>query len=475
MSPPHPLALLLVTACATAARPTASAPAPARPAVDRHGEAAPPPLDDDATRHVHGEPAVLPFGLTSFGATRVGDQVLVLGGWRGEPHRYDAHHQSDALVALHGDAAGSQWVARPGVGRIQSAPLVTVGKLAIATGGLRAHNAVGDEPELESLAQVMQLDPRNDRWSELPPLPEPRSSHDAIVADGELWLVGGWRIDRRGDSAWHTTAIHRDADDPRAPWQSVAVPIPPRVRWWPSPRSPRRGQRAMAPDGPTTQVDVFSIADGTWSRAPEFPGAGFGVAAVRRGDAVVASGADGVVWSWALGESRWRALGRLAFPRFFHRIVLEPDGALLVIGGIAGSGSGRKVVATERFVPGRELHVTQLRLDAPGRAKNRQGLLLHDDRLLVVGGNDGLEQHDFAPEALRRDLGAGAWGSTRWRGKRRRRCSAEACLAITTDARHRRTLPGLSHRCREFAHVVGRPRLRLRSQRLAPARRGHDG
>jgi N-acetylneuraminic acid mutarotase len=34
----------------------------------------------------------------------------------------------------------------------------------------------------------------------------------------------------------------------------------------------------------------------------------------------------------------------------------------------------------------------------PGRAKNRQGIFLHEDALHVFGGNTSLEQHDFEPE-----------------------------------------------------------------------------
>jgi N-acetylneuraminic acid mutarotase len=440
-----PFPLLLAAACTAAVRPGATATVAT---IHDHADAVDtpsPPLHDDAARHVHGEPSVLPIGITSFGATRVGDQVIVLGGYRGEPHHYDAAHQSDVWLALRRDAPGSPWVARAGVGRIQSAPLVQVGELAIATGGLRAHNPVGDAPELESLAQVMQLDPRGDRWTELPSLPEPRSSHDAVVAEGELWLVGGWRIDRDGRSAWHTTAIHRRADDPQAPWQSVAVPIRRRAHALVAVPGHLVVVGGMAPDGPTTQVDVLALADGTWSRAPDFPGAGFGVAAVRRDDAVVASGADGVVWSWTPGEPRWRALGRLAFPRFFHRMVLEPDGALLVVGGIAGSGSGQKVIATERFVPGRAHHLVQLRLDAPGHAKNRQGLLLHDDRLLVVGGNDGLEQHDFAPERFVDETWELELGTLAWHARAPLPVRRQSLLTLTTAAGTGLALGGFGH------------------------------
>jgi Kelch motif len=362
---------------------------------------------------VHADAPVLPIGITSFGAALHGDRLHVLGGWMGEPHKYDAAHQSDAFMHAKPDDEG--WTAAPGIGRVQSSALVDTRAGVLAIGGLVAHNAAGAEHDLESLDRVALFDSEHASWRELMSLPEPRSSHDATVIDGELWVVGGWHIDRKGEGSWHTTALHRPLDRHDAPWTKLEVPVKRRAHAVVGVGGKLVVVGGVGTLGPTEDVDVLDLATGTWSKAPDLPGVGFGVAAVARGDAVVANGADGVIWSWKPGAKAWQAIGRVAFPRFFHRMVLADDGALLVIGGIAGSGSGQKIRLTERVELGaHNTHLVRLELDAPGRAKNRQALLLHRDRLLVVGGNTSLEQHDFAPErfvdeAFELELGALAW------------------------------------------------------------------
>lgn len=397
-----------------------------------------------ATSRVRARPIALPLGLTSFGAAKHGDRVYVLGGWMGEPHRYDAEHQSDAF--MHAELVDdASWSSASGLGRVQSAPLVATAAGVIAIGGLVAHNATGQEQELESLDRVARFDPRTKRWEQLGALPDPRSSHDAVIVDGELWIVGGWKIDRDGHSRWHDTALHRPVDRPGAPWIAVAAPVKRRAHALVGLPGKLVVVGGMGTTGPTEQVDVLDIASGTWSSAPELPGVGFGVAAVALGDAVVASGADGAIWSWKPGEKAWRAIGRLAFPRFFHRMLVDDDGALLVIGGIAGTGSGQKIRATERVVIGRDAHLVQLGLDAPGSAKNRQGLLLHRDRLLVVGGNNGLEQHDFAPERFVDETWELELGTLAWHPRPALPVKRQSLLAITTSNDVGVVLGGFGH------------------------------
>lgn len=393
---------------------------------------------------VRAQPPALPLGITSFGAAKLGDRVHVLGGWMGEPHRYDAEHQSDAFLVAD-PVADPAWSAAASLGAVQSAPLVAEGGGVIATGGLVAHNAAGTEPELESLARVARFDPKRGRWEQLVPLPEPRSSHDAVIVDGELWVVGGWRIDRDGESRWHTTALHRPIAEPGAPWAAVDVPVKRRAHALVGVEGKLVVVGGMGTTGPTESVEVLDLASGTWSSAPDLPGVGFGVAAVALGNAVVASGADGVIWSWVPGAKRWSAIGRLAFPRFFHRMVVDDDGSVLVIGGIAGSGSGQKIRATERFRPGAAMHIVQLGLEAPGTAKNRQGLLLHRDRLLVVGGNNGLEQHDFAPERFVDESWELELGTLTWQARPALPAKRQSLLAITTSQDVGLVLGGFGH------------------------------
>ncbi len=413
-----------------------------------------PVLTPAAESRVHAEHPALPVGITSFGAARLDSRVYVLAGWMGEPHAYDTDHQSDAflradLVPAAGSpteaAQPSQWTAAPNLGRMQSPALVAVGDGLVATGGLVAHNRTGSPAELESLAKVARFDPAASRWTELVPMPEPRSSHDAALVDGELWVVGGWRIDRAGESRWHSTALHRDADRDDAPWVSVDVPIQRRAHAVVGLPGRVIVVGGMTPQGPTNRVDMLDVAAGTWSEAPGLPGVGFGVAAVAYGATVIASGADGVLWQWTPGDAAWRGIGRLAFPRFFHRMVVDADGGIVVVGGIAGSGSGQKIRATERVVPGAAAHLVALTVDAPGTAKNRQGLLLHDDRLMVIGGNTSLEQHDFAAERFVAESHELALGTLTWRERAPLPARRQSLLATTTSGDGAIVVGGFGH------------------------------
>lgn len=438
------LAAFLAYACAPKAdRAPSSAPRSApTPASSVHASAA--PQAPKETSAVVAERAALPVGITSFGAARHGDRVYVLGGWMGEPHAYDAAHQADAFMFAE-LRAGAEWIAADGLGRAQSTALVATDAGVVAIGGLRAHNATGADAELESLDRVARFDPSTGKWRDLVALPEPRSSHDAVLVDGELWVVGGWRIDRKGVSRWHTTALHRPANDPEAKWTSVEVPYERRAHAVVGLRGKLVLVGGMTPAGPTTDVEVLDVATNTWSSAPDLPGVGFGVAAVALGDAVVANGADGVLWSWTPGETKWRAIGRLAFSRFFHRMVVDEAGAIVVLGGISGAGSGQKIRATERFVPGSAAHVVALQLEAPGTAKNRQGLLLYRDRLLVVGGNNGLEQHDFAPERFVDETWELELGALAWHAKAPLPAKRQSLLSVVTSSDVGVVIGGFGH------------------------------
>jgi streptogramin lyase len=45
-----------------------------------------------------------------------------------------------------------------------------------------------------------RFDPATKSWEELPPLPEPRSSHDVVVIDNQVIVVGGWALDGKSKS-----------------------------------------------------------------------------------------------------------------------------------------------------------------------------------------------------------------------------------------------------------------------------------
>ena len=91
----------------------------------------------------------------------------------------------------------------------------------IRIGGMNARNPGGEKNDLHSTAEVMRFDPTTQQWQALPPLPEPRSSHDAVILGDTLYVGGGWKL---------------AGDDANAVWQNT-LPIAPRN---PRPAAARR-------------------------------------------------------------------------------------------------------------------------------------------------------------------------------------------------------------------------------------------
>lgn len=354
----------------------------------------------------HSDLPLLPRPVTSFGSTVHDGWLYVLGGYAGPPHDYSRDGQSGALqrIRVAGSAgAPGAWEDLPGVEPLQSVALAAHPEFLVRTGGMRATNAAGEPAHLVSTTEVARYRPGEARWEPLPPLPDGRSSHDAVVLDDTLYVIGGWRLEGDSDGAvWHRDGLALDLDEPGAKWRAFPAPFQ------------RRGLAVTAvsgrvvviggmdPDGEMSQrVDIYDPRANTWTRGPDYPVPAFGVAATAVGDRVYASAMDGTVYGLALGEARWQPVTTLAFPRFFHRLQAV-DGELLAVGGILGMRQGGRVRAIERVpVTGHDApSIARFTLDAPGAAKNRQGVFLRDHALHVFGGNRSLEQHDFAPDSF---------------------------------------------------------------------------
>lgn len=399
-------------ACATADRsteqPAAEAPVGAASSA-RTVEAEPIPTT------IEGPSALMPRGLTSFGAAPLDGSLYVLGGYFGRPHEYSEAGQSGELLRL--DLKTNQWTRLGEVGKAQSVALVAHQGRLYRVGGMQARNAAGTPADLHSLDTVEVFDVATSTWSTLPSLPEPRSSHDAIVADGTLWVVGGWTLAGKSKT-WHTTILSLDLSDPSKGWTRIDAPFQ------------RRALAVVAAGGKiavlggmdserevSTSVDLYDPATGQWSSGPAFAGPGFGLAAAAHDGAVFASGMDGVIHRWRPGESAWVRTSTQAYPRFFHRIVPMASGELLVVGGIRDMESGTRVRPIERLpIQPAAGEPTMLSYVLPSAlpSKNRQGVALKGETLFFFGGNKSLGQHDFEPkfftdEGQALDLAAMEW------------------------------------------------------------------
>src|SRR5688572_15192096 len=189
MNPDHrtPLSLLSVVILA------ALAPDPSRARAEGVG-------DPDAPSRF----AVLPQGLASFGACASGDWLYVYGGHVGRAHEHSRDNVATAFRRLNLLDLAS-WEELPAERALQGAALVAHGGAVYRLGGLEARNRRGEAEDLHSSAEVSSYDPLRRTWRALPPLPEPRSSHDAALIGSKVFVVGGWRLEGPSKS-WHRTA-----------------------------------------------------------------------------------------------------------------------------------------------------------------------------------------------------------------------------------------------------------------------------
>mgnify|MGYP002622920914 FL=1 len=282
--------------------------------------------------------------VTSFGAALAGDSLYVYGGHTGSAHSYSREEQGHSLKRL--DLATRTWETLAEGPYLQGLVLVEHRGKLYRIGGFTAQNAEGEEHDLWSQTDVACYDPASQAWTELSPLPEPRSSFDAAVLGDAIFVVGGWSIQGDAESVWHTTAWRLDLSGAAAEWQAL-----------PSPPFRRRALAVAAHDGklyaiggmqeeggPTRRVDVFDPSTGEWTQGPEILGddamTGFGASAFATGGRLYVSTIKGSLQRLSEDGQSWEMVGQTPTARFFHRLLPLDDDHLLVVGG-ANMGIGK--------------------------------------------------------------------------------------------------------------------------------------
>lgn len=348
--------------------------------------------------------AVLPEAITSFGACCSGGWAYVFGGHVGREH---AHSRANVVGAFHrlNLADGVSWQSLPTGPALQGTALVAGPDGSLyRVGGLTARNEPGADADLHSTATVARFDPRRLLWEDCTPLPEPRSSHDAIVLGDRLYVAGGWHLHGDDHGTWLRTTWVADLRQQPLAWQPLPALDHDR----------RAGALAtcagrvvllggMGADGPLASGVMLDPAQPGWHAVPPLPGQGFGTAAIGVGEQLYATVADGRLLRWDGAAPAWQPVCQLELPRFFHRLLPTPDGALLALGGAARGGHTR---ATERIeLPTRPGPVFHERvIPAPGQVSHRQALLLRDHTLWAFGGNRGGRGDRFQAGQLANDI-----------------------------------------------------------------------
>lgn len=355
---------------------------------------------------------VMPRGLTTAGATTMGDALYLVGGYFGPPHEYSREFQSGSVLRMQ--LSSGVWEELASVEPIQSPALVGDGIYLYQLGGMRAQNGAREPVALRSVAEIERFDPSRNRWQPMPSMPEPRSSHQAVVVDGTVYVVGGWALDGgMNDGTWRDTMLIADLSQPTLTWKSVKVPFQVRAMGVAALGKGIYVLGGLAPEGSTTRVHRYDIASDSWADGPSLPEeSSLARAAVHAGRLYV-SGGDGAVYRLSQDELEWERVGSLRYPRLFHEMVAS-EGGPLVLAGIPENGRGARVRVIERLSEQPAPAGVILNLESPTPAKNRQGAFLWSQQLFVFGGNNGLGQYDLEPAnfergAARLDLGALEW------------------------------------------------------------------
>lgn len=303
--------------------------------------------------------ALMPEGVNSFGGAVLGNWLYVYGGHTGKMHKYSRETAAKHFRRLN-LCDRMTWEELPCGPALQGVTLVSHGGRLYRIGGMSPHNPPGEPRDLVSIADFARFDPESKKWTDLPPLPTPRSTHDAVVVGDKIYVIGGWWM-KGGDSnnaVFLDTAVVFDSARAGAEWESL-----------PAPPFRRRALAVGAVDGKVyaiggltedgkvvKSVDIYDPEARTWSRGPDVPGSkrqGFAPSAFGVGGKLYVNGVDGQVLRLSGTGDRWEIAGKLAMPRLTHRLLPGIANDLLAVGG---SSAGAPIQLIESIPLGDASH-----------------------------------------------------------------------------------------------------------------------
>lgn len=346
---------------------------------------------------------LLPRAVSSFGAAVQKGFLYVYGGHVGRAHDHSRANHVGSLWRLN-LADGQSWEQLPDGQSLQGTALVALpdGDL-LQVGGMHARNEDVTDEDLISVAAVCRFDVAGNVWRDAVPLPEPRSSHDAIAVGGTVYVAGGWSLRGNGQRPqWLRTAWRLDTTAEEQRWEPLPeIPASRRAC-----QLARFGDTVALVGGMDEDAEflrdvlVLDLVQGAWVPAAPFPSMPFGAAAVGVGEALYASGMDGQLFRLVGRDAQWEPITTLAFPRFFHRIVKDPAGNRLVALGGAGSRSHTRLVEYLPLDASAAPLVHEWTLPLMSPVDQRAGVTVRGEAIYILGGNQKADTDRFANSRL---------------------------------------------------------------------------
>ncbi|WP_406694151.1 kelch repeat-containing protein [Singulisphaera sp. Ch08] len=279
--------------------------------------------------------------VNSFGGAVLGKWLYVYSGHVGRTHRYSVETTDKHFRRLNLEDRKT-WEDLPLEKDLQGVALVADDKALYRIGGMAAKNKVGEDEELYSVADFSRFDPETKTWTKLADMPEPRSTHDAVVIGRTVYVAGGWTMDGDSDtSPYPKSTLAFDLDHPDAGWKVIPQPFQRRAL-----SVGEQGGKLFVLGGLVgggmkvdKRVDVYDPKSGTWSQGPDLPGGGrtegFGTSAFAVNDRLYYSGASGRIYRLSQAGDAWESIGAWSLPRITHRVLPGPGRTLLAVGGNA--------------------------------------------------------------------------------------------------------------------------------------------
>jgi len=297
------------------------------------------PVANNSGKTIAGKllPAI-PQPVSSLGAAVISNDLYTYGGAKGAAHSYDNESQGNQLWKLNMSKPGG-WESIAEGPRLQGLAMVAHDGKLYRVGGFTAKNNVGDDHELWSQSDFASFDPKTGQWTDLPALPEPRSSHDAAIIGDILYVVGGWSMQGPDNTTWHHTAWKCDLSSSDKKWQAVtAPPFKRRALSVAAHQGKLYCIGGMQEEGsPTKLVSIYNPKSEKWTDGPELTGekaiAGFGTSSFALDGSLYVSTLEGLLLKLSDDQSSWTNVGTLERARFFHRMLPVSDSKLLFVGG----------------------------------------------------------------------------------------------------------------------------------------------